>query len=43
MAARSRFESTFAARGIARQFQAIVRARFGADSERRATAGLARV
>jgi glycosyltransferase involved in cell wall biosynthesis len=42
-AARSRFESTFAAGGIIRQFQAIVRARFGADSERRATAGLARV
>ncbi|MEA2880316.1 MAG: hypothetical protein QOF14_5512 [Hyphomicrobiales bacterium] len=42
-AARSRFESTFAARGIIRQFQAIVGARFGADSERRATAGLARV
>ena len=29
----------FAARGIARQFQAIVRARFDADSDRRATIG----
>jgi glycosyltransferase involved in cell wall biosynthesis len=42
-AARARFEATFAARGITRQFQAIVRARFGAGSDRRATIGLARV
>ena len=31
-AARGRFEKTFAARNIARQFQAVVRARFGADA-----------
>ena len=42
-AARSRFEAMFEARGITRQFQAIVRARFVADGDRRATAGLARV
>ncbi len=42
-AARARFESTFAARNIARQFQAIVRARFGAENDQRAAAGLARV
>jgi glycosyltransferase involved in cell wall biosynthesis len=42
-AARARFEAAFAAGGIARQFQAIVRARFGADGDRRATIGLARV
>ncbi len=42
-AARARFEATFTARGIARQFQAIVRARFGADGDRRASIGLARV
>ena len=42
-AARARFEATFAARNIARQFQAIVRARFGAENDQRAAAGLARV
>lgn len=42
-AARSRFETTFEARGITRQLQAIVRARFAAAGDRRATAGLARV
>jgi glycosyltransferase involved in cell wall biosynthesis len=42
-AAQARFEATFAARGIARQFQGIVRQRFGAASDRRATIGLARV
>ena len=42
-AAHARFEAMFAARGIARQFQAIVRARFDAGSDRRATIGLARV
>ena len=40
--ARSRFDAMFAARGIARQFQAIVRARLGMDSERPTTGGLAR-
>ena len=42
-AARARFEATFEARGITRQFQAIVRARFMTEGDRRATAGLARV
>jgi glycosyltransferase involved in cell wall biosynthesis len=42
-AAHARFEAMFAARGITRQFQAIVRARFDAGSDRRATIGLARV
>jgi len=41
--ARSRFETTFAAHNIARQFQAVVRARFGADGDQHAAAGLARV
>jgi glycosyltransferase involved in cell wall biosynthesis len=42
-AARSRFEATFAAGAIARQLQAIVRARFGADGDGHATVGLARI
>jgi glycosyltransferase involved in cell wall biosynthesis len=42
-AARERFEKTFAARNIARQFQAVIRARFGADGDQHAATGLARV
>ena len=42
-AARGRFEKTFAARNIARQFQAVVRARFGADGDQHAATDLARV
>ena len=42
-AARSRFEATFAARGITRQFQSIARARVAAAGDRGAAVGLARV
>jgi len=42
-AARARFETIFAARGIARQFQMIVRARIGSGSDEREAPGLARV
>jgi len=42
-AARARFETTFAAPAIARQFQGIVRARLTAKAEARAARDLARV
>ena len=42
-AARGRFEQTFAAHRIARQFKAVVRAQFGTDGDQHAAAGLARV
>jgi len=42
-AARGRFERTFAAHNIARQFEAVVRARFGEDRDQHAATGFARV
>jgi glycosyltransferase involved in cell wall biosynthesis len=42
-AARGRFERTFAAHNIARQFEAVVRARFGEDGDQHTATGFARV